>query len=87
MQAAGQRGDYAMALRLVTPLAEAGNLQAEKMLGSLYGGGFGVPKDGPPSFVWYMRRRASLRRECCRRSHGIAANGLQQRTSAWQSAG
>jgi TPR repeat protein len=47
------RGDYAAALREWQPLAEKGDLQAERRLGDLYGEGKGVPRDDAEALRWY----------------------------------
>ena len=39
------RGDYATALKEMTPLAEQGNARAQHNLGWMYGNGEGVPQD------------------------------------------
>jgi TPR repeat protein len=44
-KAAYSRGDYATALRLVRPLAETGNADAQSSLGVMYDYGHGVPQD------------------------------------------
>jgi len=42
---AGKRGDYATALKLLTPLASSGNAQAEFLLAYMYDKGLGVARD------------------------------------------
>ena len=44
-QAAYDRADYAMALRLLEPLAKQGNSIAQDMLGIMYRNGHGVPQN------------------------------------------
>jgi len=44
-RAAYDRGDYATALRLLRPLADQGNADAESDLGVMYDKGQGVPQD------------------------------------------
>ena len=47
-------GDYAMALRLLRPLAaEQGNAKAQTALGILYQNGRGVPQDYAEGVKWY----------------------------------
>ena len=49
---AAQRGDYATALREWKPLAEQGNANAQFNLGSMYEGGYGVPRDYVKAYMW-----------------------------------
>ena len=46
--AAMKRRDYASALRLIRPLAEQGNANAQYNLGVFYDNGLGVPQDRAP---------------------------------------
>jgi TPR repeat protein len=48
------RGDYAAALRLLRPLAENGNPDAQINLGNMYFDGNGVPQDNAESVKWYL---------------------------------
>ena len=48
-----QSGDYAIALRDWTPLAEQGNAAAQYNLGQMYGNGRGVPQDDKTAVKWY----------------------------------
>ena len=48
------RGDYATALRLLRPLAENGNPDAQINLGNMYFDGNGVPQDNAESVKWYL---------------------------------
>ncbi|MFN8627642.1 MAG: tetratricopeptide repeat protein [Candidatus Binatia bacterium] len=50
--AAVRRGDYATALRLITPLAERGSASAQYNLGLLYERGLGVPQDFVEAARW-----------------------------------
>lgn len=50
--AAYNRGDYAAALRLVRPLAEQGDPQAQASLGEMYDSGQGVPQDYSQALKW-----------------------------------
>ena len=52
-QAAYQKGDYATALQIFRPLAEQGNAEAQRMLGSAFAGGQGVPQDFVQAVIWY----------------------------------
>jgi TPR repeat protein len=46
---------YADALAIITPLAEAGNAQAQSRLGNLYAEGQGVPRDIGAARTWYEK--------------------------------
>ena len=50
---ADTRGDYRTELRLLQPLAEQGNAQAQYMLGELYAIGKGVPQDYVEAAKWF----------------------------------
>ena len=54
-EAAYQREDYATAYRLLRPLADQGNAEAQDMLGTMYVVGEGVPKDYSEAVKWYRR--------------------------------
>jgi TPR repeat protein len=51
--AAYDRDDWATALKLLRPLAEQGNAQAQRSLGDLYANGQGVPKDYVEALKWH----------------------------------
>jgi TPR repeat protein len=51
--AAFHRGDFATALALWTPLAQAGDGSAEYWLGVLYAKGQGVPQDSVHAYMWW----------------------------------
>ena len=51
--AAYDRGDYATAVRLLRPLAEQGNAQAQNGLGAMYYNGKGVAQDFKEAVKWY----------------------------------
>ena len=51
--AAAQSGDYATALRELTPLAEQGDALAQAVLGTMYDKGKGVPQDYKTAVKWY----------------------------------
>jgi len=53
--AAHDRGDDATALRLIRPLADQGNADAQYNLGNMYATGKGVPKDGSEAAKWFRR--------------------------------
>jgi TPR repeat protein len=54
-QAAYDRGKYAVALDLWQPLAEQGDPDAQAGLGSLYLGGYGVPRDEAAAMAWFRK--------------------------------
>lgn len=47
------RGDYADAMRLMTPLAEDGDRHAQYLIGFMHERGQGVPKDYAAAAKWY----------------------------------
>jgi hypothetical protein len=49
------RGNYASARRLLLPLAEAGNADAQIMLGIMYENGLGVPQNDSVAVTWYCK--------------------------------
>jgi TPR repeat protein len=51
--AAYHRGDYAIALRLLRPLADQGVADAENILGHMYERGYGVTADFAEAVKWY----------------------------------
>ena len=50
---AHQREDYATEFRLLRPLAEQGNAEAQEALGSMYTGGRGVPQNYVEAVKWF----------------------------------
>ena len=48
-----ERGDYATALKELTPLAEQGNADAQYNLGLMYKNGLGVPQDYKTAVKWF----------------------------------
>jgi TPR repeat protein len=56
-RAAYRRGDYAMAMRLLRPLAEQGDAGAQTDLGWMYANGYGAPQDYAQALAW--RRKAA----------------------------
>ena len=54
-ESAYQRGDYALAARLIHSLAEQGNATAQFNLGVLYANGQGVPQDYQEALKWYRK--------------------------------
>src|SRR5206468_745521 len=53
--AAYERKDFAAAIAVWRPLAEAGNAEAETLLGAMYWSGEGVPRDHKLAARWYLR--------------------------------
>ena len=53
--AAYKRNDYAGALGLWRPLAEAGNARAQNKLGTMYYAGQGVPQDHATAMSWHRK--------------------------------
>ena len=51
--AAIKRRDYATALRLIRPLAEKGDANAQYNLGVFYDNGLGVPQDKVRAYMWF----------------------------------
>jgi uncharacterized protein len=49
------RGDNALAVRLLRPLAEQGNAPAQYHLGTRYFQGAGVPQDDAEALKWFRR--------------------------------
>jgi TPR repeat protein len=54
-EAAFQRGDFGKALKLLRPLAEQGNANAQEILGLAYSGGAGVVEDEDEAVEWYRK--------------------------------
>ncbi len=54
-EAAYWRGDYVAAMKLLRPLADHGNAQAQFHLGRMYAFGQGVPEDPKQAVAWYRR--------------------------------
>jgi TPR repeat protein len=54
-----QQHDFARARALFTPLAQAGNAQAQQQLGELYGYGDGVPEDRSVAEQWLRKSLAA----------------------------
>lgn len=54
-RAAYLKGDYAEALKIIRPLADDGNSEAQKLLGVMYDYGHGVPEDSVQALQWYRK--------------------------------
>jgi TPR repeat protein len=52
--AAYESGNYRAALRLLRPLAEQGDAHAQALLGTMYAGGRGVPRDDGEAVRWLL---------------------------------
>jgi uncharacterized protein len=50
-----ERRDFATAIAVWRPLAEAGNAEAQTLLGAMYWSGEGVPRDHREAAKWYLR--------------------------------
>ena len=50
-----ERKDFATAIAMWRPLAEAGNAEAQTLLGAMYWSGEGVPRDHKEAAKWYLR--------------------------------
>jgi len=53
-EAAYWRGDYALALRLMQPIADQGDIQAQYLIGFMYEKGQGVAQDYSEAAKWYI---------------------------------
>jgi TPR repeat protein len=47
------RGDYVPAMKLIRPLAQAGNAKAQNVLGVMYHKGEGVARSSARAFMWF----------------------------------
>ena len=56
-----KRRDYATALRLIRPLAEQGDANAQYNLGVFYDNGLGVPQDKVRAYMWFTLSAAQGR--------------------------
>jgi tetratricopeptide (TPR) repeat protein len=74
--AAYQRSDYATALRLWQPLAEAGDPRAENNLGLLYEKGLGVAANYEIVADWYRKAAAQGHAGAQKNLADLVANGL-----------
>jgi TPR repeat protein len=53
--AAYNKGDYTTAVRLLRPVAEKGDADAQYQLGRMYGSGEGVSQDAAAAMSWYRK--------------------------------
>ena len=47
------RGDYVPALKLIRPVAQAGNAKAQNVMGVMYRKGEGVARNSAKAFMWF----------------------------------
>jgi len=47
------RGDYVPATKLIRPLAQAGNVKAQNVMGMMYRKGEGVARSSARAFMWF----------------------------------
>jgi TPR repeat protein len=47
------RGDYVPALKLIRPVAQAGNAKAQNVMGVMYRKGEGVVRSSAKAFMWF----------------------------------
>ena len=73
--AAIRRRDYATALRLIRPLAEKGDANAQYNLGVFYDNGLGVPQDKVRAYMWF-NLSAAQGREKVRQLFETLSHGL-----------
>lgn len=64
-EAAYQRGEYEEVVRLLTPMAESGVLEAQYRLGLMFGNGQGVPPDQGKAGEWFEKATATLDPGAC----------------------
>ena len=53
-----QRGDFTLGMKLLRPLAEQGDAQAQSNLGGMYMAGQGVPQDEQAAVQWWRKAAA-----------------------------
>ena len=53
-----QRGDFTLGMKLLRPLAEQGNAEAQYNLGVMYAEGKGVPQDDRAAVQWWRKAAA-----------------------------
>lgn len=60
--------DYSLAFRLLEPLAEQGDAEAQCLIANMYHLGFGLEKNIPEAIYWY--------RKSAEQGYGVASNNL-----------
>jgi TPR repeat protein len=63
-----KNGNYIESIKLLKPLAERGNAEAQCILGNIYHMGLGVNIDDPKAVQWYQ--------QSARQGYAIASNNL-----------
>jgi TPR repeat protein len=61
------RGDYVPAIKLIRPLAQAGNAKAQNVMGVMYRKGEGVARSSAKAFMWFSL--AAKRGDTTAKSH------------------
>jgi V8-like Glu-specific endopeptidase len=69
--AAAHRGEYAVAIQLIFPMADKGDARAQFNIGYMYANGWGVQRDLAEAIKWY-RRAAEQGLEIAQHSLGVA---------------
>jgi TPR repeat protein len=88
--AAIKRRDYATAVRLIRPLAEQGDANAQYKLGVFYDNGLGVPQDKIRAYMWLNlsaaqgRGAAAFRDLIARRMTPAQKEEAQKLTREWK---
>jgi hypothetical protein len=75
-RAAYDRSDYATTMRILRPLADRGNSEAESVVGLLYLNGWGVARDYGRAAMWY-RKAADQGNEAAENNLGTLYNSGQ----------
>jgi TPR repeat protein len=81
--AALKRRDYANAMRLIRPLAEQGDANAQYNLGVFYDNGLGVPQDKVVAYMWF-NMSAAQGREGARRMTPAQIAEAQKLAREWK---
>lgn len=76
VNAAIERGDHENAVRLLRPLAEGGDANAQFRLGFMYQLGKGVPVNDPEAAVWYRKAALQAHAEARYRLGMMYASGI-----------
>ena len=76
-----EQGNHARAFELVMPLANQGDAHAQYLLGTMYMGGLGVPRDWQQAADWF-RRATSQEHEYARLMLAVTLDGLGETQEA-----
>ncbi|MFQ5844123.1 MAG: tetratricopeptide repeat protein, partial [Planctomycetota bacterium] len=76
-----RKGDYAKALKILVPLAQKGDAQAQYNLGQMYFSGWGVAKDWNKAEAW-LRRSSDQGHEWARVLLAFTVDGLGKHEEA-----